>query len=166
MAGVDCGKARVALDAYRDGELAQEERGTLEAHLAACPDCAARLADRQALGGLLRLRAEALGGDLPDGFSARVMAALPPAPKRFPVGLRGRLLLGFLAAAAVSAAVLLPLLGQPLPGARRSAAENEAHVHRLAVTGPGAQPLVFQNDLGETVVWVVPDSDEQPPPGH
>ncbi|HUB06915.1 MAG TPA: zf-HC2 domain-containing protein [Myxococcales bacterium] len=166
MEAVECRRSRTQLDAYRDGELPETDRAALEAHLAACSACTAQLRDRQALGGLLRLRAEAVGEELPAGFSARVMAALPPARKRFQLGMPGKILLGFLAAGAVAAAVLLPLLGQSVHVVRAGATENEAHIHRISVASPGAAPIVFQNDVGQTVVWVVPDSDEKPAPGQ
>jgi anti-sigma factor RsiW len=166
MSGLECQRARVAMDAARDGELPAADQLPLEEHLKGCDDCGAFLADRQALGGLLRLRAEAIGDELPSDFSARVMAALPAAVIRPARRLAFKLILGFLAAGAVAAAVLLPLVGRPVRPARGSAAENEAHVHRVSVTGSGVQPLVFQNDLGQTVVWVVPDSDEKPAPGQ
>jgi hypothetical protein len=66
-------------------------------------------------------------------------------------------LIGLLAAGVAAAAVVGPLVFGDHNGRASSAPENEAHIHRLAVQSPGAQPLVFQNDLGETVVWVVPD---------
>ncbi|MHB8420430.1 MAG: anti-sigma factor family protein [Myxococcales bacterium] len=163
MVVADCQRVRSEIDPYRDGELPPVRREEVEGHLKSCPDCAAQLADRQALGGLLRLRAEVVGESLPSGFAERVLAALPLLPaSRRAVGRRG-LLLGFLAAAAVTAAIVLPLVGQPLRRATRAAAENEAHIHRLSVTGTGPQPLVFQNDLGQTVVWMVADQEAPSP---
>lgn len=156
----ECQKIAAQLGPYRDEELASAEKGAVEAHLAACDACGARLADLQALGGLLRLRADALGEELPAGFAARVMAALPPERASWFHQLLGRrkgLVLGLLAAAAAVAAVVLPLVVRPPAGRDRDAPENEAHVHRLTVSGPAAKPLVFKDDLGETVVWVVPD---------
>ncbi len=164
---MECRQARVAIDPYRDGELAAAERAALEGHLASCPACASLLADRQALGGLLRLRAEAIGEELPAGFSARVLAALPPPRRRrASLGLPGKILVGLFAAGTVAAAVLLPVLGTSVRLHRAAAAENEAHIHRLSVSSPGAEPLVFQNDLGQTVVWVVPGSDGKPASGQ
>jgi anti-sigma factor RsiW len=163
MVSVECRNARRGMGSYRDGESSPAERLALEAHFAACPDCAARLADAQALGGLLRLHAEEMGKALPADFSARVMAALPVERPALAAGWQPfwrskiRLLLGALAVATATAAVLIPLLVGGRTD-RSSGAENEAHIHRLAVQSPGAQPLVFQNDLGETVIWVVPEA--------
>ncbi len=171
MVSVECRSARAAIGPYRDGELLPAERQEFEAHLKSCAECAARLADGQALGGLLRLRAEAVAEGLPADFSARVMAALPP-ERSDPIStllrfLRARmpLLIGLLAAAAAVAAVLVPLLVGGHSARTSGAAENEAHIHRLAVQSPGAQPLVFQNDLGETVIWVVPEAATDSQPG-
>lgn len=156
----ECQKIAPRLGPYRDGEMAAADKGAVEAHLAACDACGARLADLQVLGGLLKLRADALGEELPAGFAARVMAALPPERVSWLhelFGHRKGLVLGMLAAAAAVAAVALPLVVRPPAGRDRDATENEAHVHRLTISGPPAKPLVFKDDLGETVVWVVPD---------
>jgi anti-sigma factor RsiW len=164
MISVECRTARRGLGPYRDGELPQAERDELDVHLASCPGCTALAADAQTLGGLLRLRAEVLGEALPPDFSARVMAALPEERLGFiAVWLRFwrakmPLVVGALAVAAAAAAVLVPLLVGGRSGRSSGAVENEAHIHRLAVQSPGAQPLVFQNDLGETVIWVVPEA--------
>jgi anti-sigma factor RsiW len=164
MISVECRTARGAMGPYRDGGLPAAERQEFEAHVNTCSDCALWLADAQALGGLLRLRADALSEDLPADFSARVMASLPP-ERQGPTAAwlrfwraRMPLLIGLLAAAAAVAAVMVPLLVGGRNVRASGAAENEAHIHRLAVQSPGAQPLVFQNDLGETVIWVVPEA--------
>jgi anti-sigma factor RsiW len=163
MTSLECRTARRGLGPYRDGELPPTERSTLEAHLASCVVCAGMFADAQTLGGLLRLRADSIGEGLPPDFTARVMSALPA--ERSDLGAawlrfweaRRPLLVGAAALTAVAAAVLVPLLVNGRSGRSNGAAENEAHIHRLAVQSPGAQPLVFQNDLGETVIWVVPE---------
>ena len=68
------------LSAYLDGELAAAEQAEVSAHLAACPECAAFLAD------LAAVDAEAAGlpADAPDGyferFPSRVVARLEAAP--------------------------------------------------------------------------------------
>ncbi|HLI12244.1 MAG TPA: anti-sigma factor [Alphaproteobacteria bacterium] len=51
---MDCREARPLLDAYLDGELGVERGLEIEAHLAACPNCAAVLASGRALSGALR----------------------------------------------------------------------------------------------------------------
>ncbi len=164
MIGLECKAAQRGLGPYRDDELPPDERSEFEAHLASCSGCAALVADAQTLGGLLRLRAEALGEELPTDFTARVMSALPAQRTDLLATWlrfwreRMAVTLGLLAAAAAVAAVLFPLLGGGHTGRSSGAAENEAHIHRLAVQSPGAQPLVFQNDLGETVIWVVPEA--------
>jgi anti-sigma factor RsiW len=49
-----CAEARAWLDAYLDGELDLDRAVDVERHLAECPDCAAALASRRALGRVLR----------------------------------------------------------------------------------------------------------------
>jgi anti-sigma factor RsiW len=49
-----CAEARAWLDAYLDGELDVARAVEIERHLAECPDCAAMLASRRALGRALR----------------------------------------------------------------------------------------------------------------
>ncbi len=176
MTNADCQHARVQLDRYRDGDLPAAEREAIDAHLRACPACAAREADARTLGALLRLRSDAVAErGLPADLAERVMGALPPAASGFWTALAGRLrgqrmlIVGALAVTAVAAAVLLPLLGrQPRPpgGLRLGAREDEAHIHSISVRSPGAQPVVFQNDLGQTVVWVVPDGSAHDAGAH
>jgi len=75
------GHERERLSAYLDGELPPVERAEVTAHLAACPDCAAVLADLAAVdAGAARLPAEAPEGYF-DRFPARVVARLEVAPK-------------------------------------------------------------------------------------
>ena len=66
------------LSAYLDGELPPEERAAVEAHLAACPDCASFLAELRAVDdAAASLPAEAPEGYF-EGFPARVLARLEP----------------------------------------------------------------------------------------
>ena len=75
------GHERERLSAYLDGELPPVERAEVTAHLAACPDCAAVLADLAAVdAGAARLPAEAPEGYF-DRFPSRVVARLEVAPK-------------------------------------------------------------------------------------
>ena len=78
------GHERERLSAYLDGELAAAELAEVSAHLAACPECAAFLAD------LAAVDAEAAGlpADAPDGyferFPSRVWPASRPPRRRGP----------------------------------------------------------------------------------
>jgi anti-sigma factor RsiW len=51
---VNCPEVERVLDAYGDGELTPAEAGEVRAHLDACPACRKRVADRAALGRLIR----------------------------------------------------------------------------------------------------------------
>ena len=65
------------LSAYMDGELDAGARQYMAAHLAACPQCAARLAELQALSqGLQALPQESLGIDLAGVIEGRLGAAV------------------------------------------------------------------------------------------
>ena len=46
---MDCREIRLNLVAYLDGEVDEDERARIEAHLASCPDCAAALVELRAL---------------------------------------------------------------------------------------------------------------------
>lgn len=54
MSGPSCADRAPELTAYLDGELDPQSRAALEAHLATCPDCAARLDRERRLQALLR----------------------------------------------------------------------------------------------------------------
>jgi anti-sigma factor RsiW len=51
---VNCPEVERLLDAYSDGELTPAEAGEVRVHLDACPACRKRVADRAALGRLIR----------------------------------------------------------------------------------------------------------------
>ncbi len=73
---------RERLSAYLDGELPLAEHADVEAHLAACPDCTAFLAELAAVDeAAAALPAEAPAGYF-DGFPARVRARLEARPTR------------------------------------------------------------------------------------
>lgn len=76
MSGLDCREALLLIDAAIDGETDAADRAALEAHAAACPDCARVLAERQALS--RRIRETATRHATPEAFRSRLLAALPP----------------------------------------------------------------------------------------
>lgn len=49
-----CARFQSVLDEWRDGRLPPPDAGATDRHLAACPDCRARLAADESLGGLMR----------------------------------------------------------------------------------------------------------------
>ncbi len=111
------------LSAYLDGELAPAEMAAVAAHVSACPDCAARLAEL----GMVDEEAAALPAAAPGGYfdalPARVRARLEPraAARRLPAWT-------WAAAAALVLAVITPLtlLQQPASELSRSAGEIPA----------------------------------------
>jgi anti-sigma factor RsiW len=120
---MSCEERIVQLSALLDGELAMAELAELTAHLAACPDCARRLAELGALSAALAnaVPEEKISAD----FLARIEAALDAEAALAPVQ-RGAIVLpfqrrvpalrGFIlgaAAAAVAANVLFTSLKPP-----------------------------------------------------
>jgi anti-sigma factor RsiW len=97
-----------ALSAYLDAELASAERRRVADHLAACPRCAARLADFAALSAdFARLPRESLGCDLAGVVAGRLAAAAPPRQRTPAPGWRGLLPLGLGAAASVALGIAM-----------------------------------------------------------
>jgi anti-sigma factor RsiW len=89
---VPCPEIEEQLSAYLDGELRDEERETVDAHLAGCPECTSILEGLRetirSVGSLPRLEA-------PEGFSDRMMGRIKPR-RVTPIGWR----IGALVAAA------------------------------------------------------------------
>ncbi|HYX92569.1 MAG TPA: zf-HC2 domain-containing protein [Myxococcaceae bacterium] len=152
------------LSPFIDGELSPAERQTVERHLAACPDCTARVADLRAESALVRLGMEMLADEADfTGFAQKVMARVtpekPPLLERWRLATsemfryqRGALMT---AAASIAVAVLGVILltreGTPT-GYRgeRIAVENvqvdeSAHV----------SPVVLNTDDGNAIIWLV-----------
>lgn len=106
------------LGAYLDGELNQERRAWVEAHLAGCAACRQELAELRALASLLRDAPEPDLGSA-ESFSAGVLDALPASSPRgasFPPALRYLPLGLFTAWAALQAAVWIAAALAYLPG--------------------------------------------------
>lgn len=175
-----CPIAGVRLDALRDGELEPAASAALVEHVNACAACQARLADAEATASLLgeQLRAERAqaAAALPAEFSRLVMAALPAesAPGGLWSGLRAHasrlralalahreaLGLGLIGAAIVASLAVVFAPGLRTNGSSEEAAENEAHIHRLEVSGPDQNAMVLQSSEGNTVIWMVSQGDE------
>lgn len=99
------------LSAWLDGELDETARRRFEAHLVACPACAAQAAALRGLAaGFASMRAETLGYDLAGVLDGRLAAAPPRTPRRWLVWLPATL------GAAASLALGIGL-GSALPGA-------------------------------------------------
>ena len=67
-----CDKYRELMSAALDGELSEQQRAELEAHIASCGDCAAVFAAFSSISGELRGLEP-----VPEGFAASVMASIP-----------------------------------------------------------------------------------------
>jgi anti-sigma factor RsiW len=160
---MNCSEATNLLDQLRHDDLTSSLEKDVQTHLASCPACADRMRDDAALAVLLRQRSDEIAKELPAGFSARVMAALPPGEAhRIDYRLRFRVFaLGALAIAAVAAAVILPLRFSQKSAAEAAslAAENEAQIHLLEVRSPETHPLVFKTGEGRTVIWMISDTE-------
>jgi anti-sigma factor RsiW len=137
------GHVQDLLSAYLDGELSPPERGMVEAHLAACEDCSARLEDFAAVDGALReLPVEAPDGYF-DSFAQRLRERLrsrgaAPA-RRLPVWT-------WAAAAALLLAVLTPLTLRrapelaPVPASSASSPSDEVDRQKPLQKESFAQP--------------------------
>lgn len=117
-----CDEARTRLSALLDEALGPDERGPLEAHLAACPDCRREL-------GLLRNTVTLLHAvtplRAPEGFADRVLAAAQPVPwyRRLPraLSLPWSVKLPLAAAAALLVGVTVAHLFERMPELQRAA---------------------------------------------
>jgi len=159
------------LSAHLDGELSVSARVALEAHLAGCPACRARLAELRAVGVALRRRFEtqAEARDF-SGFAASVLARLqpyrPPLAERLSVaweewkthrpgtGLGG---LGLIAAAVV-AVLLLPQ--PPRPGAVADTGRQGPSLEAVSTDEQShIAPVVLKTEGGDAIIWLVDHPD-------
>jgi anti-sigma factor RsiW len=144
------GHERERLSAYLDGELAAAERAEVSAHLAACPECEAFLAD------LAAVDAEAAGlpAAAPDGyfdrFPSRVVARLAAGPRT--QARRGRLPVWTWAAAA---ALLLAVV-TPLTLRARRAGMAPAPAPEALTEAPGTPELDAKGGRGAAAAALAP----------
>ena len=108
-----CDQTQPLLDAFADRELGWGTAGRVRRHLAACPACAAELAETRCLDSRVRAWRDV---PAPAGLQSRIAAALPSAPSLSapyrPVTAH-RVAVGFAGVAAASAACVWLLPGQP-----------------------------------------------------
>ncbi len=133
------GHERERLSAFLDGELPPGERAAVEAHLAACPECTAFLAEMAAVDeAAASLPVEAPAGYF-DTFPRRVRARLRPRKAALPA--RRVPVWTWAAAAALLLAVITPLtLRQSRPPAQESRPSEPAGV-------PAFVPMPPDQDL-------------------
>jgi len=161
------------LSPFIDGELPASERAELSKHLAACTDCATRVADLRAQSGLVRTGLELLTDDVNfAGFADKVLARVTPQKTSFLEGLRISLselltyqrgmMVGALGAAAAVGVVALTFLARP------SAPEGYAN-QKVAVgsvttdTDAHVAPVVMATETGDSIIWVVDHAHVQSP---
>ncbi|MDK9703109.1 MAG: zf-HC2 domain-containing protein [Sulfuritalea sp.] len=124
------------LSAYLDGELDAGERGRVAIHLAACPTCAACLADLQALSaGFRALPEETLGFDLAGVIEGRLAAAPRPASARRRRDWWAGLPVAVGAAASIAAGVFM---GSALVTGSVATAPRMAALHVFDTMPPGS----------------------------
>jgi anti-sigma factor RsiW len=169
MATLPCTSVQ-ELSAHLDGELSPSARQTLEAHLASCPDCAARLVAMRTVGEALRRRFE-VTAEATDfsGFSAAVLARLQPhrpsLGERIRVSWeewrthRGGSLFGGLA---VAGALLFALLALPSSQGPTPLVAGSLHPALQSVSTDEQShiaPVVLKTEGGDAIIWLVDHPD-------
>ncbi len=170
MASPHCSSVQ-ELSAHLDGELSPVARVALEAHLASCSACRARLAELRGVGEVLRRRydAQAEATDF-SGFRQAVLARLRP----HRTSLAERLSVGFaewrthrpavlwggvgLAAAALLAALALPA---PPPSAMVAEAVHPSVQDVSTDESSHIAPVLLKTEGGDAIIWLV-DHPDQP----
>lgn len=154
------------LSPFIDGELAPDERQTVERHLTACKDCPGRVADLRAESGLVRIGLEMAADEVDwSGFSQKVLARVtpekPPLMDRLKASFsemflyqRGTLISGMAVAAAVAVVATTVLLRDPASTA--GYAQEQMAVDTVK-THPSAHvaPVVMESDQGSAIIWLV-----------
>lgn len=159
-----CRAFLLQLSPFVDGELRSSERSALEAHLASCPSCAARVADLRAESGLIRVGMELLADEVDwRSFTKGVMARVAPAPlplaERWRVSLRELFMYrrGLMFAAVAGVAVIVALA--PLVLGRRApdGYASDRLAVQLVTTDPNAHvaPVVMSAENGNAIIWLV-----------
>jgi ferric-dicitrate binding protein FerR (iron transport regulator) len=87
---MDCQQVKLTLSAFQDGRVLDEDRRLIQEHLAACPECAERLAQLEMVRQSLRTIPER---PVPPrlSFALRSLASREAARRRYYAGLRGAL---------------------------------------------------------------------------
>ncbi len=130
-----------------DGQIRKEQQSALDAHLATCPDCAALLADMQAIHSILSTELSAV--EPPPDFVAATMAKLPAAHKK-PKALRlwrPKLIFGLGSFAACAAAVLFMVFGGSIqPEQPLIAEDNQPNQALISQADPQSNTITVPED--------------------
>ena len=168
MASPNCSSVQ-ELSAHLDGELSPTARVALEAHLASCPACVARMDELRAVGRVLRRRYEARAEAMDfSGFTAAVLARLQPHRpswgERLSVAVsewrthRPAVLWGGvgLVAAGLLAVLALPrapneVLAEaaPHPSVQAVSTDESSHI----------APVLLKTEGGDAIIWLVDHPD-------
>jgi len=127
---VNCPEVERVLDAYADNELAPAEAAEVRAHLDACPACRKRVADRAALGQLIR---RVPYYPAPDRVRAAVATARRPA--RFTPQLLAWAAVVMLAVSLGGATAVRTVRARQLASATDALAQDIVAGHVRALTG-------------------------------
>lgn len=127
-----------------DGTLGENDRRELEAHLAECADCRAKLAEARAMRDLVK-RGEY---DIPDGLHERIMRAVAAEPKKAPKKSRAVLWRRISVAAACMFICAVACVGSILMPMMKSNAEAPSPSTTEAEVSES-----FTEDIGESEVF-------------
>jgi anti-sigma factor RsiW len=152
------------LSPFIDGELTPAQRQTVERHLAACPECTARVADLRAESALVRLGMEMLAEEADfTGFAQKVMARVtpekPPLMERWRLALSEMFLHQRSALVTAAATVAVVVLGVTL--LTRDGTPSGYRGERIAVENvqvdenANVAPVVLNTDDGNAIIWLV-----------
>lgn len=161
----ECEKYAALLDAFAEGDLFTEDLIQVQRHLMDCPDCQAYLEDLMAMRAAFPTVEET---EVPEGFSARVMAAvaqtpqssIPPAAEKKPAKKApwGRVLASLAACCAIVILMKSPILdgGSSAPAAKFAAqaetAAAPAEAKMMAEPGAPAPEEAMEESAVEDAV--------------
>jgi anti-sigma factor RsiW len=164
-----CDEAEILLHALIDGELDAGHAREVEAHIATCPSCAAKLADYRRMS--QQIAAADLRYSAPASLRQRIDAALPkPAPAKAapvsnvtPMPSRRSVLRGFAMGSAVSAIAATGLFAIVLRSDDQQLIESEIVSAHLRSLQPGHLIDVVSTDQHTVKPWFNGKLDVSPP---